>query len=588
MISVKNCIFNDLQKAIQTVYPTLSNVDPVLKATQDPKFGDYQANFAMALAKKLNLKPREIAEAVAQHLSSNYFSKIEVAGPGFINLWLDSQFIISKLAELVQDERLGVASVSEPKQHVVDFSSVNLAKEMHIGHLRTTVTGEVICRVLEFIGHPVERVNHVGDWGTPFGMLLELISQNYPQVLNQPDSFHVHDLETFYKQAKQRFDTDEHFAKKARERVVRLQAGDEESIKLWAVFLKESLKHCHEIYKILGVRLIDRGESFYNDKLPQVVQDMKQQSCVEENQGAVCYFSKTFKNREGEPQPLIIQKSDGGYNYATTDLAAIRYRVDVTQAKRIIYITDIRQAQHFAMVFEAARNMGWAQDTVELTHIGYGMILNKDRKPFKTRSGDNVHLRDVISEAIKRSQDILEQSGRSFTAEEQSDIAQKVGLAAVKYYDLSHSLAGDYVFDWDNMLAMEGNTGPYMLYAYARLSSIVRKASDLNLIPGMGFETQIKSWHIEHESEMALVKTILKFSDEVHHIAHELKPNILTDYLYNLCKVFNTFYDKKSGVSVLDAKTDLQRQSRLALCVVTAKILKQGLGLLSIDVTEKM
>lgn len=585
MLSLKHTLEDVLQNALQKAFPSEGSIDPVLRETGDKKFGDYQANLAMSLAKKLGKNPRDVAQSLVCHLAQNpLFDKVEVAGPGFINLYLHTEFLHKTLQTLLQDQRLGVDKITKPLQHVVDFSSVNLAKEMHIGHLRTTVTGEVICRVLEFLGHLVERVNHVGDWGTPFGMLLELISQKFPEVLRDPQSFQVQDLESFYKQAKSQFDTDPAFAAAARERVVRLQAGDEQSLKLWQIFLNESLKHCHAIYKTLDVTLIDRGESFYNPMLIDVVKDMQKAGKVVESEGAVCFFSETFKNRDGESQPLIIQKSDGGYNYATTDLAAIRYRVGITKAKRIIYITDIRQAQHFTMVFEAARAMQWADASVQLEHIGYGMILNKDRKPFKTREGQNVHLRDVLAEAIKRSDEILKNSGREFTADEQIDIAHKVGLAAVKYYDLSHNLSNDYVFDWENMLAMEGNTGPYMLYAYARLLGIARKAQ-INFAEVGQNEVP---WVLEHESELTLAKVLMQFADVIEKIAIELKPNILTDYLYNLCKVFNTFYDKKSGVAVIDANTDAQKQSRLALCALTARVLKQGLNLLSIDVAQKM
>ncbi len=581
-LSLKQKIEARLRAALQNAFG--QDADPLLKETQDAKFGDYQANVAMSLAKTLGQPPRSIAQMWIDHLQADdLFAKVEIAGPGFVNLHLQDDFLKRELQAMLADARLGVAKTSQPQKQVVDFSGVNLAKEMHIGHLRTTVTGEVICRVLEFLGHAVERVNHVGDWGTPFGMLLELIHQEQPAILQNPESFRVQDLEVFYKRAKQRFDDDAAFADLARKRVVALQSGDPVTLKLWQAFLHESLRHCHALFKTLDVTLTDRGESFYNAMLADVVSDMQKAGQVREDAGAVCFFSKQFQNRDGDPLPLIVKKNDGGYNYATTDLAAIRYRLNVTQAERVIYITDIRQAQHFAMVFEAARAMQWVSPEAKLEHLGYGMILNKERRPFKSREGGNVLLKDVIQESVERARAVLDGNGRDYTDSEKADIAAKVGLAAIKYFDLSHNLASDYVFDWDQMLAMEGNTGPYMLYAFARIQSIGRKA-------GVDFAGSAPptSWVLAHPSELALAKFLLQFPDVVARVADDLKPHFLTDFLYNLGKVFNTFYDKKSGVAVLDALSPQQRESRLALCALTSRVLQTGLNLLSIATVEKM
>lgn len=571
--------------AIQKVLGGSEAVDPLLREAADPKFGDYQCNVAMSLAKRLKKAPRDVAaEIVAELEGRNEFSKVEIAGPGFINLTLSDEFLISCTGAILKDEHLGVEKAAEPKLHVVDFSGPNLAKEMHIGHLRTTITGEVICRILEFMGHPVDRVNHVGDWGTQFGMLIEYIFRHHPEVIDKPESFQVSDLEDFYKKAKKEFDDAPGFADDARSKVVALQAGDETVRKLWQVFLKESLRHCHELYEELGVTITDRGESFYNDRLPGVIGAFKEAGLAKEDQGALCVFSEQYKNRDGDPLPMIIQKKDGGFNYASTDLAGLQHRILELGGKRLIYITDIRQAQHFSMVFEAVRQIGWAGNDVSLEHIGYGMILNKERKPFKTRDGNNVSLKDVVKESVERAGKVLEASRQEFSAEEKADVAKKVGLAAIKYGDLSHNLASDYVFDWDQMLAMEGNTGPYMLYAYARIQSIGRKAEvDLS-----GFKTAAADLQFSHPSERNLAKAILKFPDVIHHISQDLKPHTLTDYLYNLSKVFHNFYDRKLGVSVLGAETPELQQSRLAFCALTAEILRTGLNLLSIDVVERM
>lgn len=585
MSSLSQEIHNRFDQALQKLLQTSEPVNPLLKETTDSKFGDYQANVAMSLAKKLGKSPRDVANEIVSHLDADdLFEKIEIAGPGFINVFLKKEAVSQSLLQLQQSGHLGVEKPKKSLHHIVDFSSPNLAKEMHIGHLRTTLTGEVICRVLEFMGHTVDRTNHVGDWGTQFGMLLEYIYREYPEVAENPESFAVSDLEVFYKKAKGCFDSDEDFAKAAREKVVQLQSGDHLAKKLWQAFLAESLRHCHDIYQILGVTLQDKGESFYNDRLAGVVKDMVSANIAKEDDGAICYFSKTYKNKDGDPLPLIVQKSGGGYNYATTDLAAIRHRVEDCKADRVIYVTDIRQAQHFSMVFEAARAMNWVPDTVSLDHIGYGMILGKDKRPFKTRDGNAVRLRDVISESIEKAKSILENSDRGLSDSEKENVAEKIGLAAIKYFDLSHNLASDYIFDWDHMLAMEGNTGPYMLYAYARIKSIGRKAQ-------VNFDAILKgdvSFRLEHEVELKLAKALLKFPEVVLGVARDLKPNSLTEYLYNLGKVFHNFYDKKTGVLVIDPENPDLMQSRLALCALTAVILKTGLNLLSIDVVERM
>lgn len=563
-------------------------VDPLLKETNDKNFGDYQSNVAMGLAKALKKSPREIAELLLETVDLKPICiSTTIAGPGFINLKLDAAYVALKLEAVAFDSRLGVAQVENPIPCLIDFSSPNLAKEMHVGHLRTTITGEVIARLLEFQGHAVERVNHVGDWGTQFGMLLQHIYEEHPHVLDKPDDFHVTDLEVFYKAAKKRFDEDEKFSDNARSKVVLLQSGDVTALKLWRVFLAESLRHCHEIYDLLDVKLKDVGESFYNDRLAAIVKEIQDKGFAVEDKGALCVFLEGFTGREGEPLPFIIRKSDGGYNYASTDLAAMKYRLFERGARRIIIITDIRQSQHFAMLFALAKRMGWTDGGVELCHIGYGMVLGSDKKPFKTRSGDTVRLKDLIDESIERSRSVIVKNvsdgGKSFTPEKTEEIAKAVGLAAIKYFDLSHNLTSDYVFSWDHMLAMDGNTGPYMLYAYARIQSVGRKAGlELSSLPR---DTKLL---LEHPTEIELAKALLRFGDVLRDAADDLKPNLITEYLYGLSKAFNAFYDKKQGVKILDAGSEDIRHSRLLLCHITAETLRLGLALLGIKTVDAM
>lgn len=572
----------------RVVPPDFGPVDPLLRETADPTFGDYQSNAAMGLAKALKKNPRELAKDIVAALDlSGLCLPPEIAGPGFINLRLDPIALAAKLRSVSADPRLGIGKTPQPLKHVIDFSSPNLAKEMHVGHLRATLTGEVVARILEFQGHDVERVNHVGDWGTQFGMLLRYIDESHPEVLANPDEFRVNDLETFYKAAKKRFDEDEAFAEAARRKVVELQSGDPTARAVWKAFLTESLRHCHEVYRLLDVNLTDVGESFYNDRLPKIVDELKAAGLAVEDGGAVCVFLDGFKNREGEPLPFLIRKSDGGYNYATTDLAAMKYRLFERGAKRVVIVTDIRQASHFAMLFATSAKMGWTAGGVTLNHVGYGMVLGPDKRPFKTRDGDTVRLKDVIDEGIKRARDVIAKNaaatGREFPAAKSEEIARAVGIAAIKYFDLSHNLASDYVFDWDHMLAMEGNTGPYMLYAYARIKSVGRKAGvDLEALPA-GIPLSLN-----HPAESALAKVLIRFGDVLTAVSAELKPNILTEYLYDLSKAFNAFYDKQNGVRIVNAESPELRDGRLLLCQLTARTLKTGLSLLSIGTVEEM
>jgi len=579
--------------------------DPQIRASQDEKFGDYQSNAAMGLAKNLGRKPREVAETIVEKLDiDDLCEKPEIAGPGFINFRLKQTFLARSLqsippADDLDTDRAGLPPTDKRQIVAVDLSSPNLAKEMHVGHLRSTVIGDCVARVLEFQGHTVHRENHVGDWGTQFGMLVAHLRRIRPEIIDRPDTLEIADLESFYVAAKARFDADEKFKEESRETVVALQRGDATTRRIWQAFCNESLRHCHAIYDRLGVRLIDRGESFYNDLMNEVVRRLEKlrdsgaNAAVRDSEGALCIFLDGYTTREGEPLPLMVRKSDGGFNYATSDLATIVHRVEVLKATRVVYVVGLAQKQHFEMVFAAARRVGWVGPGVCLEHLGFGNMLSKAGTPFKSREGGTVKLKDLLDEAVARARRVVEEEepdeARSspgapgFTPQQMDTIAETVGLAAVKYFDLSHSMNSDYRFDLDTMLAMEGNTAPYMLYAYARIRSIGRKAGvDFR---ALSVDTPVI---LEHPSEIALAKRILQFADAVDVVGRELRPNVLTDYLYDLAKAFSRFYDKKLGVRVIDASPEALRLSRLRLCDLTARVLRLGLKLLGINTIEQM
>jgi arginyl-tRNA synthetase len=492
-------------------------------------------------------------------------------------------------------DRVGFDPVENPEVVAVDLSSPNLAKEMHVGHLRSTVIGDSVARVLEFQGHTVHRENHVGDWGTQFGMLVAHLRRTKPEVVDDPNHLMISDLESFYVEAKARFDEDDDFKTESRETVVALQKGDPVVRKIWKAFCNESLRHCHEIYDLLNVELEDRGESFYAEGMEDVcarlmrMRDAGENEAVRDSDGALCIFPGGFTTRDGEPLPMIVRKADGGHNYATSDLATILHRVEKLGATRIIYVVGITQKQHFDMLFAAARKVGWVGDGVRLEHLAFGSLLSKTGRPFKTREGGTVKLRSLLDEAVARARGVINKTDddakreNPLTSEEMDRIASVVGLGAVKYFDLSHSLASDYKFDLDNMLNLDGNTAPYMMYAYARVRSIGRKA-------GIEFASLSTDAPIilEHATELALAKRILRFGEVLDTVARDLRPSVLTDYLYELSRTFSRFYDKKQGVRVINAEGDDLRTSRLRLCDLTARVLKLGLHLLGIETVEQM
>ncbi|MBM0740493.1 arginine--tRNA ligase [Phormidium sp. CLA17] len=574
-----------LEQALSVAFGTeYATVDPILVPASNPKFGDYQANVAMALAKSLGQAPRAIAEQIVQHLNVSDLCELPtVAGPGFINLRLKTDYLEKQLGTMLADDRLGVEHVAKSQRVIVDFSSPNIAKEMHVGHLRSTIIGDSIARVLEFQGHDVLRLNHVGDWGTQFGMLITYLREAAPEALITADAIDLGDLVAFYKKAKQRFDEDEAFRDTARQEVVRLQSGAEDTLKAWRLLCDQSRREFQIIYALLDVTLTERGESFYNSLLSDVATDLEKLGLLVTDQGARCVFLEGFTNKEGEPLPLIVQKSDGGYNYATTDLAAIRYRIQQDQAERILYLTDMGQSNHFAQVFQVAQRAGWLPDTVEVVHVPFGLVLGDDGKKLKTRSGETVRLRELLDEAVNRARTDLEtriqEEGRQETEGFIAHVAQVVGIGSVKYADLSQNRTGSYIFSFDKMLALNGNTAPYMLYAYVRIQGITRKGQ-------IDFEqlgTNLKVL-LRDETEFTLAKHLLQLDEIIAQVGQELFPNRLCQYLFELSQKFNQFYDR---CPVLQAEEPL-RTSRLALCNLTANTLKLGLSLLGILVLERM
>ncbi|WP_310487146.1 arginine--tRNA ligase [Chamaesiphon sp. VAR_69_metabat_338] len=564
-----------------------AGTDPILVLSSNPKFGDYQANMAMGLSKKLGQPPRAIAQSIVDNLDvADVCEPPQIAGPGFINFIVKPSYLATQLQAMQSDSRLGVPVADKPQRVVVDFSSPNIAKEMHVGHLRSTILGDCIARVLEFRGHDVLRLNHVGDWGTQFGMLILYLREAYPQALTTADALDLGDLVVLYKQAKQRFDTDSQFQAAAREEVVKLQARDPETIKAWNLLCDQSRREFQVIYDRLHVNLTERGESFYNPYLASVVADLKATGLLVESDGAQCVFVEGFTNRDGDPLPLIVQKTDGGYNYATTDLAAIRYRIQTDTADRIIYITDAGQADHFAQVFQVAKLAKWIPENVEIVHVPFGLVLGEDGKKIKTRSGEAIKLKELLDEAVDRFRNDLEArllaDSRQETPEFIANSANVVGISAVKYSDLSQNRTSNYVFSFDKMLALQGNTAPYMMYAYVRPQGISRKGEiDFD---NLGDNAQII---LNGELELILAKHLLQFGVTIMEVERDLLPNRLCQYLFELSQKFNQLYADDVNYPILKAEEPL-RTSRLILCHLTAKILKLGLDLLGIPVLERM
>jgi arginyl-tRNA synthetase len=574
MASLEQLLHERLAPAFETVAG--APADPTLRRSQH---ADFQADGALPLARRLGRKPRDIAADVVRHAElDDLCQSVEISGPGFINLTFSDEALAPLVAGMAGHDRLGVAQAADPNTVIVDYSAPNVAKEMHVGHLRSTVIGDAAVRVLEWLGHRVIKANHLGDWGTPFGMLIE-------HLLDVGESEAAHelslgDLNGFYKAARVKFDADDSFKERARNRVVALQSGDEQTLRLWRLLVDESEKYFLAVYDRLGVRLTEKdffGESFYNDMLHPVVEELDRLGLLRESDGAKVVFPQGFTNRDGDPLPIIVQKRDGGFGYGATDLAAIRYRTQDLKADRLLYVVGLPQKQHFEMVYEAAREAGWLAPPARAQHIGFGSILGPDGKMLRSRSGDSIKLVELLDEAVARAAAAVAEKNPNLDEATRADVARMVGIGAIKYADLSNDRAKDYVFDWQRMLSFDGNTAPYLQYARARIGSIFRRG-------GIAAPSGLSNILVTEPAERALAIELLAFPSVIEGVAESLEFHRLAVYLYGLASTFTGFYER---CPVLRAEGDV-RQSRLALSALTARVLAQGLGLLGIDAPDQM
>jgi len=555
--------------------------EPLVTQSTRPEFGDYQANGALPAAKKMKTNPRELANKVVAELALDGIAdKIEIAGPGFINIHLAPDYLAQLCANALADAQLNVRAGRESQTVVVDYSGPNLAKEMHVGHLRSTIIGDAVVRVLEFSGDKVVRQNHMGDWGTQFGML---IAELEGQLQTDSDAgLALADLEAFYQQSKKHFDDDADFADTARDYVVKLQSGDAGCKALWQRFIDVSVAHSEEIYQALNVSLKHehiRPESAYNDDLAPVVADLQAKELAVTSDGAQVVFLQELANKDGEPSVAIVQKSDGGFLYATSDLAALRYRQNELNAERILYFVDARQALHLQQVFTIARKAGFVKADTRLEHLAFGTMMGQDGKPFKTRTGGTVKLAALLEEAVERAAQLIAEKDPDLDAKTRQEVARKVGIGAVKYADLSKNRTSDYIFNWDSMLSFEGNTAPYLQYAYSRIQSIFRKA-------GVEPQQLLGELLLEQANERTLALKLVQFSEVVEQVGSDCMPNVLCAYLYELASEYMSFYE---ACPIL--KEDVEaatRDSRLQLCQLVARTLSTGLDLLGIEVMERM
>ncbi|WP_338671061.1 arginine--tRNA ligase [Pantoea dispersa] len=555
-----------------------ADCEPQVRQSAKVQFGDYQANGIMAVAKKLGQVPRQLAEQVVQHLDlAGIASKVDIAGPGFINIFLDRQWLAQQAAQALQLPRLGVSEVT-PQTIVIDYSAPNVAKEMHVGHVRSTIIGDAAVRTQEFLGHHVIRANHVGDWGTQFGMLIAYLEK---QQNEHHEDIALADLEAFYREAKRTYDEDEAFAERARGYVVKLQGGDEYCRAMWKKLVDITMSQNQQVYDRLNVTLTRKdvmGESLYNDMLPGIVADLREKGLAVTSEGATVVFLDEFKNKEGEPMGVIIQKKDGGYLYTTTDIACAKYRYETLHADRVLYYIDSRQHQHLQQAWTIVRKAGYVPESVPLEHHAFGMMLGKDGRPFKTRSGGTIKLSDLLDEAVERAHALVSEKNPEMSAAELKELAEVVGIGAVKYADLSKSRTTDYIFDWDNMLAFEGNTAPYMQYAYTRVLSVFRKA-------GIEADSLRGDIILTDEREALLATRLLQFEETITQVARDGTPHVMCAYLYDLAGLFSGFYEH---CPILSAEEESVRNSRLQLAALTAKTLKQGLDTLGIKTVERM
>jgi len=584
---MKDRIATLLTRALETVrtrdqWPDELTADVEVENARDKAHGDFASNIALKMAKRAGYQPRDLAERLKAALPEDEaIAQVDIAGPGFINFFLARDWIARQARQAANDHRLGVPPAAQPDTVVVDYSSPNLAKEMHVGHLRSTIIGDAVVRTLEFLGHNVVRQNHVGDWGTQFGMLLAYLEEEKTAESDEQLASELSDLEQFYQAAKQRFDDDDAFAARARELVVSLQSGDDYCLQLWREFNRISLEHCFAVYERLGISLTRadvRGESAYNNELADIVEQLDRTELLTRSEGADCVFLDEFRTRDDEALPVIVRKADGGYLYATTDLAALRYRARTLDADRVLYFVDQRQGLHFQQVFRVARLAGFVNDTTELAHMGFGTMNGPDGRPFKTRSGGTVKLTDLLDEAEERAWRLVQAKNPELDEAELRRIAQVVGTGSIKYADLSKHRASDYIFDFDQMLSFEGNTAPYLLYAWTRVFSIFRKA-------GLNPDELDGDIRLDTEAETELAARLIQFGPVLEQVGERGLPHLLCNYLFDIAGLFSSFYEH---CPVLSAEGEEQRQSRLQLARLTAGVLQQGLALLGISTLERM
>lgn len=576
-MNIQAILSDKIQQALISAGAPL-DCDAIVKQSAKAQFGDYQANGVMAAAKKMGMPPRQLAEKVIELLDLNGIAeKTEIAGPGFINIFLSPDWLSAQLEIALADEKLGLTPV-EPMTIAIDYSAPNVAKQMHVGHLRSTIIGDAAARTQEYLGHNVIRCNHVGDWGTQFGMLIA-----YLEKMQNEDAgdMALADLEAFYREAKKHYDEDEAFAERARGYVVKLQGGDEYCRTMWRKLVDITMQQNQETYNRLNVTLTEddvMGESLYNDMLPGIVSDLMNRGIAEESEGAIVVYLDEFKNKEGEPMGVIIRKKDGGYLYTTTDIACAKYRHDVLHADRVLYYIDSRQHQHLMQAWTIVRKAGYIPESMTLEHHMFGMMLGKDGKPFKTRAGGTIRLSDLLDEAVERAEKLIREKNSDMPEDELKQLAEVVGIGAVKYADLSKSRTTDYIFDWDNMLAFEGNTAPYMQYAYTRVASVFKRAD-------IDADSLTHPIILTDDRERQLAARLLQFEETITAVAREGLPHIMCSYLYDLAGLFSGFYEH---CPILTADSGELRQSRLKLALLTQKTLKAGLDTLGIGTVEKM
>ncbi|UDW84367.1 arginine--tRNA ligase [Pasteurella canis] len=577
-MNIQSILSNKIKQAMMLAGAD-TQCDALVRQSNKVQFGDYQANGIMASAKKQGENPRDFAQKVIEKLDlTNIAEKVEIAGPGFINIFLDKNWLANNIEHALNDEKLGIKS-EEIQTVVADYSSPNVAKEMHVGHLRSTIIGDAVVRTLEFLGNNVIRANHVGDWGTQFGMLIAYLEKMENE---NATAMELSDLEAFYRAAKEHYDNDLIFAEKARRYVVKLQSGDEYCNKMWKKLVDITMKQNQHNYDRLNVTLTEKdvmGESLYNPMLPNIVADLKKQGLAVEDEGALVVYLDEFKNKDGEPMGVIVQKKDGGFLYTTTDIAAAKYRYETLKADRALVFSDTRQSQHMQQAWLITRKAGYVPDNFQLEHKNFGMMLGKDGKPFKTRTGGTVKLADLLDEAVERASQLINEKNNTLSEEEKAAVIESVAIGSVKYADLSKNRTTDYVFDWDNMLSFEGNTAPYMQYAYTRIRSIFNRS---NLT-----EQDLKEVKVilNDEKERILAVKLLQFEEAIQTVAKEGTPHILCLYLYELAGLFSSFYEH---CPILNNENEQIKLSRLKLALLTAKTLKQGLDLLGIKTVEKM